>query len=151
MAFIPPVLDHNLPAARKTGDITYPEHSAVVNPHKDSQEPWVRETPDSNIRTTLDSIKTAILKYVAAKKIYLFGSYAYGLPTSKSDIDIYTVVPDNTHNMPSLYVKVMTDLNDQGIYFIDLLFGKESIFDRRKHEYILEKTIYHKGKLLYES
>jgi predicted nucleotidyltransferase len=151
MAFIPSVLAYNLPAARKIEDATYPEHSAGVKSHTDSQEPGVREISDGNIRTTLDSITAAILKYVAAKKIYLFGSYAYGSPASTSDIDIYTVVPDNAHNIPLLYVKIMTDLNEQDIYFVDLLFGKESVFDRRKHEYILEKTIYNKGKLLYES
>jgi predicted nucleotidyltransferase len=88
---------------------------------------------------------------VEAKKIYLFGSYAYGSPTSRSDIDIYAVVPDNTSNIASLYVKIMAELNKKNLYFIDLLFGKESVFNRRRDEYILEKTIYAKGKILYES
>ncbi|MCL2154385.1 MAG: nucleotidyltransferase domain-containing protein [Leptospirales bacterium] len=37
----------------------------------------------------IDSIKDSVLKFVPAKYIYLFGSYAYGDPTEESDIDIY--------------------------------------------------------------
>jgi predicted nucleotidyltransferase len=44
----------------------------------------------------INLIKESILKNVAAKYIYLFGSYAYGKPTDKSDIDIYIVIPDKT-------------------------------------------------------
>jgi predicted nucleotidyltransferase len=36
----------------------------------------------------LNNIKESILKYVLAKYIYLFGSYAYGSPNEKSDIDL---------------------------------------------------------------
>ncbi|MDR1316322.1 MAG: nucleotidyltransferase domain-containing protein [Spirochaetales bacterium] len=53
----------------------------------------------------MDSIKESILKYVSAKYIFLFGSYAYGEPTGKSDIDIYIVIPDNISNVSELYGK----------------------------------------------
>ena len=42
-----------------------------------------------NFGDRLNNIKESILKYVPAKCIYLFGSYAYGNPTDESDIDIY--------------------------------------------------------------
>ena len=48
-----------------------------------------------NFVEKIDCIKESILKYVLAKYIYLFGSYAYGKPTEKSDIDIYIVIHDN--------------------------------------------------------
>ncbi|MDR1098987.1 MAG: nucleotidyltransferase domain-containing protein [Treponema sp.] len=41
------------------------------------------------ITEKIDSIKESILKHVSTKYIFLFGSYAYGKPTEKSDIDIY--------------------------------------------------------------
>jgi predicted nucleotidyltransferase len=136
-------------------DIQYSETRDIVKigTNAGSQASGVdeRQTDFNYISETLDIIKTSILKYVEAKNIYLFGSYAYGLPTNRSDIDIYTVVPDNTNNIASLYVKIMTELNERNLYFIDLLFGKESVFNRRKDEYILEKTICAKGKILYES
>jgi predicted nucleotidyltransferase len=37
----------------------------------------------------INNIKASILKFVPAKYIYLFGSYAYGNPTEKSDIEIF--------------------------------------------------------------
>jgi predicted nucleotidyltransferase len=42
----------------------------------------------------INNIKESVLKYVPAKYIYLFGSYAYGTPTDESDVDIYVVTPD---------------------------------------------------------
>jgi predicted nucleotidyltransferase len=148
-------MDHDLPAVSRSGD---KKHSKTKNiptlrSNAGGQVSGIdeRQTGYNSIIDTLDIIKTSILKYVKAKDIYLFGSYAYGSPGSKSDIDIYVVVPDNINTIASLYVKIITELNEKNIYFIDLLFGKECVFNRRKHEYILEKTIYNKGKILYES
>ena len=97
----------------------------------------------------IDSIKESILKYVSARYIFLFGSYAYGRPTERSDIDIYIVIPDNISNISELYGKIIGDLGDKEIFFIDLLLSKESVFNIRKTQNILEKTIIQKGKILY--
>jgi predicted nucleotidyltransferase len=97
----------------------------------------------------IDNIKKSILKFVPAKYIYLFGSYAYGNPTEKSDIDIYVVTPDNINNFSEIYAKIIGDLGDKKIYFIDLLFGRESVFNTRKEKNIFEKTIVQKGKIIY--
>jgi predicted nucleotidyltransferase len=99
----------------------------------------------------INNIKESILKFVPAKCIYLFGSYAYGNPTEESDIDIYVVTPDNVNNVSELYGKIIGDLGDKDIFFIDLLFGRESVFNIRKRENIFEETIYQKGKILYEN
>jgi predicted nucleotidyltransferase len=98
----------------------------------------------------ISNIKESVLKYVPAKYIYLFGSYAYGNPTKDSDIDIYVVTPDDADSHSQLYAKIIGDLGNKKIYFIDLLFSRESIFNVRKQENIFEKTIYQKGKILYE-
>jgi predicted nucleotidyltransferase len=98
----------------------------------------------------INSIKESILKYIPAKCIYLFGSYAYGNPTDKSDIDIYIVTPDNIHNISDIYTKIIVDLSDKKIFFIDLLLNTESVFNKRKMVNVLEKTISQKGKILYE-
>ena len=58
-----------------------------------------------NFTEKIQTIKESILKNVAAKYIYLFGSYAYGEPTEESDIDIYVVTPDNINNFSELYTK----------------------------------------------
>jgi predicted nucleotidyltransferase len=97
----------------------------------------------------VNNITESVLKFVPAKYIYLFGSYAYGNPTEKSDIDIYVVTPDNIINFSELYAKIVGDLRKKEIYFIDLLFGRESVFDTRKVKNIFEKTISQKGKIIY--
>ena len=98
----------------------------------------------------IENIKDSILKFVPAKYIYLFGSYAYGEPTEESDIDLYIVTPDNINNFSELYTKIMVDLSYKKIFFIDLLLNTESTFNSRKLKNILEKTIYQKGKIVYE-
>ena len=99
---------------------------------------------------TLDNIKESILKHVAAKYIYLFGSYAYGSPTEKSDIDVYIVTPDGVDNFSEIYAKIIGDLSEKKIFFIDLLLNVESDFNMRKTKNRFEKTIYQKGKIIYE-
>jgi len=98
----------------------------------------------------VESIKDSILKYVPAKLIYLFGSYAYGEPTEESDIDIYIITPDGINNFSELYTKIMVDLSRKKMFFIDLLLNTESTFNSRKSKNILEKTISQKGKIIYE-
>jgi predicted nucleotidyltransferase len=99
----------------------------------------------------IDIIKESILKNVPAKYIYLFGSYAYGNPTEKSDIDIYLVIPDNVVNVMEIYTKIMFDLSLKKIFFVDLLLNRESVFNIRKTENILEETITNRGKVIYEN
>ena len=92
-----------------------------------------------NFEERLDNIKDSVLKYVPAKYIYLFGSYAYGNPTDKSDIDVYIITPDNITNFSELYTKIIVDLSYKKIFFIDLLLSTESVFNYRKIKYIFEK------------
>jgi len=104
----------------------------------------------ANFVEKIDSIKDSILKFVPARYIYLFGSYAYGNPTEESDIDLYIVTPDNISNFSEIYTKIMVDLSYKKIFFIDLLLSKESVFNSRKDKNIFEKTISQKGKIIYE-
>jgi predicted nucleotidyltransferase len=97
----------------------------------------------------INNITESILKFVPAKSIYLFGSYAYGNPTEESDIDIYVVTPDSAGNFSELYGKIVGDLGQKNIFFIDLLLGRESVFNARKVKNIFEKTIVQKGKVIY--
>ena len=99
----------------------------------------------------IELIKETILNNIDAKSIYLFGSYAYGTPNKNSDIDIYVVLPDKYINTTEIYAKIITELSDKNIFFIDLVFAPERIFDFRKNRYIFENTIFNKGKLLHAS
>lgn len=98
----------------------------------------------------IEVIKDSILKFVPARCIYLFGSYAYGVPSDKSDIDIYIVTPDGVGNLTEIYAKIVVDLSYKKIYSIDLFLNSETTFNKRKAENVFEKTIYQKGRVLYE-
>jgi len=98
----------------------------------------------------IENIRDSILKFVPAKCIYLFGSYAYGEPTEESDIDIFVVMPDNTKNFSDLYTEIMCDLGRKRIFYIDISFDTESSFHERRLKRKFERTIYQKGRLLYE-
>jgi predicted nucleotidyltransferase len=84
------------------------------------------------------------------RKIFTFLA-PMAIQQKKSDIDIYVVTPDNINNFLELYGKIVGDLSEKDIFFIDLLFGRESVFNIRKSENILEETVYQKGKILYEN
>jgi predicted nucleotidyltransferase len=71
-----------------------------------------------NFVDRLNNIKESILKYVPARYIYLFGSYAYGDPTDKSDIDIYIVTPDDVSNFSEIYAKIIGDLGDKKYFLL---------------------------------
>ena len=98
----------------------------------------------------IENIKDSILKFVPARFIYLFGSYAYGNPTEESDIDIYIVTPDDVGSFSELCAKIRGDLREKKIFFIDLLLARESVFEVRKIKNVLERTVYQKGKIIYE-
>ena len=100
--------------------------------------------------TDIGNIRDSILKFMSARRIYLFGSYAYGAPTEDSDIDIFVVTPDDTKDFMDLYVKIMGDLGHKRIFSIDMLFDTESSFNERRINRKFERTIYQKGRILYE-
>ena len=97
----------------------------------------------------LDLIKNAILKYIPARYIYLFGSYAYGTSTSDSDIDIYTITPDDFEGDMFLHGRICRELADLKIYEVDLHIVNEGIFNKFRNLSRFEKTIYEKGDVLY--
>jgi len=104
---------------------------------------------DTMIQNELSLIKECILQTVHAEAIYLFGSYAYGIPNDDSDFDIYVVVPDDTSNLTELYADIQGLLRKEKLVSLDLLLGRSCVFNRRKKGPTLERVIAQKGTLLY--
>ena len=48
------------------------------------------------ITQDIKTIAETIRKAVPAEKIYLFGSYAYGMPHKNSDYDFYIIIPEGS-------------------------------------------------------
>ena len=91
----------------------------------------------------LDSVKPGVIK-----KIYLFGSYAYGKPTKNSDLDLCVVI-NNRFDRLKASVKIQRGLSDKNIFPLDLLVYKENQFYNVTNPRGVENTILTKGKVLY--
>ena len=91
----------------------------------------------------LDSVEQGTIK-----KIYLFGSYAYGKPTSKSDIDLCVVIGDEL-NRSDVSLKIARSLYNHGVIPVDLMIYKEKVFYNITNPDGIENTILTKGELLY--
>jgi uncharacterized protein len=93
----------------------------------------------------LESIKQAILDTVKANEIYLFGSHAYGTPHKDSDFDIYVVIPDDSIRPIEAMQKIGCAISRKDIRAVDILVGKETIFNQRKELPTIERTIFRDG------
>jgi predicted nucleotidyltransferase len=82
------------------------------------------------------------------RKIYLFGSYAYGRPNKDSDIDICVVFTDDTDDNEA-YLKIAKPLYHKKIIPLDILVYHEYEFDLKKTQKGIVNTIITKGRLLY--
>jgi predicted nucleotidyltransferase len=84
------------------------------------------------------------------KKIYLFGSYAYGEPNEDSDIDLCVII-GNRRNDTKAYLKMALALFDHKIMPVDLLVYKEKNFLNgiKKNDKGVESVINTQGKALY--
>ena len=98
-----------------------------------------------SIQTELDFITATIKANTVPEEIYLFGSYANGVPTDDSDIDIYVVVPDSETDTIELCAKIHLDLSKRKTLPIDLLIGKKSVFENRKKRLTMENVIANEG------
>ena len=94
----------------------------------------------------LDSVKPGTIK-----KIYLFGSYAYGKPTKKSDIDLCVVIGNKLiRSRMNINLKIALSLFDNKIIPADVLVYTEKQFYDIKNPNGIKNTIIHKGNILYE-
>jgi predicted nucleotidyltransferase len=100
---------------------------------------------------TIQHIKSLILNSVEVgiiKRIYLFGSYAYGEPDENSDIDLCVVIGNN-FDEHKIYMKAAKALCTNDIVPCDLLVYTESGLFNFKNPKGIENTIITKGKILY--
>lgn len=104
---------------------------------------------DTAARKELETIKQAILKAVNANEIYLFGSYANGTSQSDSDFDIYVVIPDDSMRPIEAMQKIGRAISRKNIRAVDIVVGKESVFNQRKQLPTIERTISRDGVRLY--
>lgn len=96
-------------------------------------------------------IKDAIISAVDVERLYLFGSYAYGIPHKDSDYDFYMVIPNDSGIRPiDASIEAQSALWGIKAKAVDILAGTTETFNRRSKGVTLERRIANEGVLLYE-
>ncbi|MCM1134087.1 MAG: nucleotidyltransferase domain-containing protein [Clostridium sp.] len=99
----------------------------------------------------LKKIADTVCSVVEAEKIYLFGSFAYGIPKKDSDFDIYVLLADGSERPLKAIQKINIALARMDIRPVDILADTSTRFYEKCKEPTLERTIIDKGVPLYES
>jgi predicted nucleotidyltransferase len=102
---------------------------------------------EERLQIILDTIFENVDKE-CLRKIYLFGSYAYGRPNRDSDIDLCIVFADEV-DITETYMKFAIPLFNKGLTSIDKLVYHESEFNEKKAKKGIVNTITTRGRLLY--
>lgn len=106
--------------------------------------------PKRKIKQT--KIKSLIFKIVSEynpERVYLFGSYAWGNPTSDSDIDLF-IVKNTIKSQRKRRRELRSLLFGSGVPFDLFIYTPDEINERLKIGDFFIKDIVSKGKILYE-
>lgn len=96
------------------------------------------------------AIRDKIVNTVPVEKVYLFGSYANGVPNEYSDYDFYMVIPNGSMRPVEAIQSVYRSVRGMKRKPMDILAGTVETFERRSKQLTLERTIAEDGVLLYE-
>ena len=95
------------------------------------------------------ALKDRFVEQLSSLKVYLFGSYAYGVPDEESDYDFYIVLDDSRTDWHEETVKAYRAIRNTRTRPVDILVGTESKFEKRKRLPTIEQEVFQKGVLLY--
>ena len=99
----------------------------------------------------LSGICQVIDKAVDVEKIYLFGSYAYGMPTPESDYDLCVVIPDGGLRPAEAVKQIRRALYPLQATPMDIIVYRASAFLQRQGYASLESKIAREGVVLYDA
>lgn len=105
---------------------------------------------DAGMTTKLNDICGIINQTVAADKIYLFGSYAYGAPQESSDFDLYVVIPDDGPRPIDVMKQIRRALYKKHQIPLDILVSRAGEFENRREVASIERKVYQEGVVIYE-
>jgi predicted nucleotidyltransferase len=96
-------------------------------------------------------IKDTILKTTECEKIYLFGSFAYGIPHKDSDYDFFVVLKDDIESKYPILEQISLNMSKANFKMpIDVIADRNRDFEERKVLPTIERKIAREGVLLYE-
>jgi len=99
----------------------------------------------------LNEIISRFVKLYHPQAIYLFGSHAWGTPTSESDLDFCIILNESDLSQADRIRIGLRILRDVHIPVDLLVLTKNEIMERVNHPSTLIYKVYHKGIKLYEA
>lgn len=101
-------------------------------------------------RKEINQMVEKIVKEYHPKKIILFGSYAYGVPTEDSDIDLLIIKDTNKRHIDR-WVEVKRILRDisQKLAVSPFIYTENEIKERTAIKDFFIEEILQKGEILY--
>ena len=126
---------------------------STVKSQKKSQFVWTRKYRVKSLpfADKIPLIRNLIINNIPSsilKKIYVFGSYAYGQPTKHSDIDICIIIK-NGFDIMKAYKMIHIPFGNNQLDHSDVLIYEEKMFDNRHNPDSFESDIAKKGILIY--
>jgi len=105
---------------------------------------------EKRIQDELNILKDIIVETVPVEKIFLFGSYAGGMPHTDSDLDLYVVMPDNVNIREIDAMRLIRKaIRDRKTMPVDVIVGKKDKFNKLKSTPGIERQIVRVGTVLY--
>jgi len=105
---------------------------------------------DANMTAKLNDICGIINQTVKTDKIYLFGSFACGVPHEGSDFDLYVVIPDDGPRPIDAMKQIRRALYKRNEIPPDILVGRAGEFERRRDVATIERKVYREGVVIHE-
>ena len=100
-------------------------------------------------RSHIKRYAVELARTVRPERIILFGSYAYGKPTSDSDVDLLVIMPHAGHDLQEA-VRIRQRL--AAPFPLDLIVRTpENLRDRLKAGDAFLESVMTRGKVLYEA
>lgn len=102
------------------------------------------------VEKEISLVRDIILTTMPVDEMFLFGSYASGMPNADSDIDIYVVIPDDTQmrEIDAMHI-IRKAIRERKTMPVDILVAKRNRFLQRRNEPTLERQIFREGIKLY--
>jgi len=102
------------------------------------------------IETELATLKEIIVNTVPVEQIYLFGSFANGVPHKDSDLDLYVVLNDNIQmRLIDAITKIRIAIGRKKTMPVDILVNTLSRYRERSEGPTIERTINQEGIKIY--
>ena len=99
----------------------------------------------------IERITKSLVKVYTPQSIYIYGSYAWGIPNEDSDLDFAVIVEDSNLDMASRIRLSYKELWGVGVPTDIIVYTKSEILEKSKYNSTLQHKILKEGTKIYEA